>query len=168
MLERQRAKFRGTYQYLVAEGHFPDPPASLSSLPMALLEDLFRALEADDFAYRVAVRSTVVKGVGHTIAATLSAQQILMNPDATVLQLLRSGDLKLRLAWYHLLWGLLPFTALSLEAVKIYHRGEPSPMVSSFMRQLASWDFRSPAGSPSLAKHFYALKKFMAEITPVL
>ena len=91
MLERQRAKFRGTYQYLVAEGHFPDPPASLSSMPMALLEDLFRALEADDFAYRVAVRSTVVKGVGHTIAATLSAQQILMNPDATVLQLLRSA-----------------------------------------------------------------------------
>ena len=165
LLERQRARFRGTYQYLVTEGRFPDHPASLNSMPLALLEDLSRALVADDLAHRVVVQSTVVKGVGQTVAATLSAQQTLFSPDAAVLLLLRNGKLILRLAWYHLVWGILPFTALELEAVRIYHRGEPSPLVSSFLRQAASWDFRSPTGAPSLARHFYALKKFMAETT---
>jgi len=79
--------------------------------------------------------------------------------------LLRSGKLHLRLAWYHVLWGILPYTALALEAVKIFHRGEPSPLVSSFMNQVRAMDFRSPSGAPALARHFYALKKFMADTT---
>ena len=119
MLERRHNQLRGCLQYLASLGGFPSTFASLESLPLPLLEDLHRAMIADDLAVSLLIQSTVVPGSNAT-SATSAAQDVLRDPDASLLVMLRKGLVQLLLSWYEVLLGILPFASLFLLALKIF------------------------------------------------
>jgi hypothetical protein len=97
------------------------------------LEFLGRAYDNDDFALRLALTATLNKGVGTSYVAPQSAMVTLEHIDGAILLLLQTGKLRRRLAWYEVLYCILPVAALALEAARIYHRQESFPLVANFL-----------------------------------
>ena len=166
LLERRHTQMRGCFQYLASLGFFPTSFARLESLPTPLLEELHRALEADRFAVELLIRTTVVAAETQATTATQAAQETLRHPDSALLSLLKQGKITLDLAWYEVLYGILPFASLFLEAAARHHHGGPSLIVTRFMRVLPGLQFRCPAtGKPSLGRSFIVVQQFVADCT---
>jgi hypothetical protein len=165
LLAVQHARFEATISFLRQQGHAPPEPFRLSSMPPPLLEDLYRRLREDDFGLRLVLQSTTVKATDATAKATRAAADVLLNPDAAVALMLRSGKLQLRFAWYEIMWLALPFTDLALAAAEKHHCGGPSPTFLNFVAEVKAWDLRSPDnGAPSLSACFSRLRWFLGEM----
>ena len=78
--------------------------------------------------------------------------------------MLKKGLIPLELAWYEVLWGILPFASLFLKAASRHHHGGVSPTVVQFMQILPSLSWRCPAtGRPLLGKSFVVVQRFVAD-----
>ena len=81
-------------------------------------------------------RSTLIEGASPATSATHAALEIFRNPDAALLIMLKKGLVTLDLAWYEVLFGILPYASLFLLAASPHFHGGLSPTVLRFTRTL--------------------------------